>query len=161
MIQHGLVVTTITFSCYHVLMKVFYSASISRSKILIPISRDLVNYIELLGNEVLTKELVDPNYAEQADLNKKYDGPEVYRQAQQKLDAADVLITECTVPSFGAAFWIDKCLQLGKPLLSLHYGLDYSNAPLMLQGDKERINLKMYTEDTVKATIESFLKSLH
>ncbi|MBD3250729.1 MAG: hypothetical protein GF381_04145 [Candidatus Pacebacteria bacterium] len=141
-------------------MKIFYSGSISRSKKLIPISRDIVNHIESLNHEVITKKLVDPDYAQQLDLNKKYNGKEVYQWAEDKLKEAEILVTECTVPSFGAAFWIDKCLEMGKALLSLHYGLDYKNAPLMLQGCRERINLQMYTEENYKYVLEQFFEEL-
>jgi hypothetical protein len=141
-------------------MKIFYSASISRSKNLLPISKDLITYIKSFNHEVLTEELVDPLYVSQADRTKKPNGEDVYQTALKKLAEADVLITECTVPSFGAAFWIDRCSQMNKPLLSLHYGLDYSNATPMLQGDKDRINLQMYTEDNAKDVIKNFFTSL-
>ena len=141
-------------------MKVFYSASISRTTELLPLSKNIVELIEKYGHEVLTKELVDAQYAEDPNLFFKNDADKVYKSAEKRLKEADVLITECTIPSFAGGWWIDKCLAMKKPMLSLHYGSYIKNAPLMIQGREKEINLVMYTEDNLELIIKNFLNNL-
>jgi hypothetical protein len=136
-------------------MEVFFSASLSRTRKLLPLTQDLVKFIEDLGHTVITKHLVDPHYTEDPQWDKKLDPLKVYQQATNDLERADLLVTECTVPSFGAGFFIDKCLELKKPLLSLHYGEKLDNAPLMLRGRPE-INLQMYTEENARFVLKTF-----
>lgn len=141
-------------------MKVFFSSSVSRTRKLLPVTRDLVKLIEDLGHEVLNKKLVDPNHTKDPLWQRKYDPKKMYKEESDRLASADVLITECTIPSFGAGFFIDKCLEMKKPLLSLHWGDSYDNATLMLQARKEEINLHMYTDEDAKLVIQSFFEKV-
>lgn len=141
-------------------MKIFFSASISRSKKLLPIDQSIVAMIEELGHEVVNKAMVETAYSSDPHWDKKYDAVKLYQEELTRMESADALITECTTPSFGAAFFIDRCVQLKKPLLSLHYGFDYQNeAPLMLRG-RQGINLHLYTEETLHQILKEFLVSL-
>lgn len=137
-------------------MRVFFSSSVSRTRKLLPVTRDLVKEIEDLGHEVLNKHLVDPQYTKDPLWQNKFDPQKLYEEESKRLESADVLITECTVPSFGAGFFIDKCLEMKKPLLSLHWGESLDNAPLMLQGRKDEINLHMYTDEDAKTILKNF-----
>jgi hypothetical protein len=141
-------------------MKVFFSSSISRSRAIIPLSQDIVREIQSLSHEVLTKHLVDPEYSNDPQWDKKLDPQIVYSDAEQRLNQADVLITECTTPSFAAGWWIDKCLAKNKPLLTLHYGETMDHAPIMIRGRAKEINLHMYTEDTLNHVLQQFFDSL-
>lgn len=140
-------------------MKVFFSTSVSRSRAILPVTQDIAKDIEDFGFEVLTKHLVDPNYTKDPQWHRQFDPLQLYNQEVERLKSADALITECTTPSFGAGFFIDLCLEIKKPLLSLHYGLEFHNAPLMLQGRPE-INLQMYTEENIKGVLKHFFDGL-
>mgnify|MGYP000879968182 CR=1 FL=1 len=140
-------------------MKIFFSASVSRSRKLLPVTQDLVSEIESLGHEVLTKHLVDEDYTADPNWDKNIDAIALYQQEIKRMESADALITECTVPSFGAGFFIDHCVAIQKPLLSLHYGLTLENAPLMLRGRTD-INLQMYSEDNSKLILKKFFESI-
>ncbi len=142
-------------------MKVFFSTSVTRERHTLPVTQSIVSLIEKMGHEVLTKELVDPTYASDPHWQTNLDAETVYSEAVQKLEKADVLITECTTPSFGAGFFIDKALALHKPLLSIHWGETYQNASLMLQGRKDEINLQMYTDENVQVILEKFFSDQH
>lgn len=137
-------------------MKVFFSTSVSRERYLLPVTKNIVKNIEEMGHEVVNKELVDPEHTKDPNWDKKKDGKKVYKQSLEKMMDADVLITECTNPSFGAAFFIDEAVDAGKPLLSLHWGEFETNATLMLRGRKKEINLKMYTDENVTGVLKRF-----
>ncbi len=140
-------------------MKIFFSTSVSRSRAILPVTQDIAKDIESFGHEVLTKHLVDPNHTKDPHWQRQFDPIQLYKQEVERLKSADALITECTTPSFGAGFFIDLCLEMKKPLLSLHYGLEFDNAPLMLQGRPE-INLQMYTEENIKGVLKRFFDYL-
>jgi hypothetical protein len=141
------------------IMKVFFSASISRRRSLLPITQDIVRDIETLGHQVINKYLIDLEYTKDPEWDKKADAVTIYNEEIERLKSADVLITECTTPSFGAGFFIDKCVELKKPLLSLHYGPSIDNATLMLRGRTD-INLQAYDEDNIKYVLKKFLDSI-
>jgi len=141
-------------------MKIFFSASVSRDRSLLPVTQNIVTQIEDMGHEVVNKHLVDPTYANEPMWDKKDDPKLFYDNELERLKNADLLITECTTPSFGAAFFIDHCLEMGKPLLSLHYGYDDVNkAPIMLRG-KQGINLHFYNEGNLQEKLKIFFNSL-
>lgn len=136
-------------------MTVFLSSSISRSKAVLPISRDIARFIEEFGHEVVNKSMISVEYSQDPNWDKKIDAEVLYQRELERMLSADTLITECTTPSFGGGFFIDKCVEVKKPLLSLHYGYFPEDAPLMLRG-RQDINLQMYTEDTIKLVLESY-----
>lgn len=136
-------------------MKVFFSTSVSRRRSLLPLSQDIVRDIEILGHEVINKHLVDPTYTQDSAWDKGIDAVAFYNTELERLKSADVLITECTEPSFGGGFFIDQCIAWDKPLLSLHYGPTVENATLMLRGRTD-INLQAYDEDTIKHVLQEF-----
>ncbi len=141
-------------------MKIFFSTSVSRDRSLLPVAQNIVAMVEEIGHEVINKHLVDSKYASEPMWDKKDDPKLFYDNELQRLKSADVLITECTTPSFGAAFFIDHCLEMKKPLLSLHYGYDDTNkAPIMLRG-KKGINLQMYNENDLHEKLTTFFNSL-
>lgn len=141
-------------------MKVYYSASMSKNRNLLPLSQDLVKIIESLGHEVITKIVVDPNITAHPDWARQFDPEGIYKIMYECLEDADVLITEATLPSFGAGWWIDYALKMKKPVLTLHYADTIKRVPIMIQGRAKEINLHIYTEETVREIIENFFKKV-
>ena len=139
-------------------MKVYFSASLSKTQNLMPIKQDLGRIITELGHTIISKHVLDPETTAKPGWESDYEPSKLYQREVGRLGEAEVLVTEVTVPSFGAAFLIDKALELKKPVLSLHYG--DLHVPLMLRGRTEEINLHSYTEETVREIIANFFKTL-
>lgn len=124
-----------------------------------PIKQDLGRMIAELGHEITSQHVLDPETTAKPGWENDYEPRQLYERELKRLEEADVLVTEVTIPSFGAAFLIDKALDLKKPVLSLHYG-DVQHVPLMLKGREKELNLHVYTEETVREIIENFFGSL-
>ena len=137
-----------------------FSASISKNRNLLPVEQDLAKIIESIGHVVTSRHVIDPETTAYPNWEKDYNPKQLYEREKKRLSDSDVLITEATIPSFGAGFLIDQAITMKKPLLTMHYGLSEEKATLMLRGRAEEINLKMYTEDTARAVIDRFFKSL-
>src|SRR4030067_1050628 len=140
-------------------MKVYFSASLSKTQNLMPVKQDLAQIITDLSHVITSQHVLDPETTAKSDWEHDYEPAELYRREIERLEEAEVLVTEVTVPSFGAAFLIDKMLELKKPLLTLHFG-DWQHGPLMLRGRAKEINLHIYTEDTAREIIKQFFKNL-
>ena len=113
-----------------------------------------------MGHEVTSKHVIDPETTAKRDWESDYEPKELYERERGRLRGADVLVTEATIPSFGAGFLIDMAVGMKKPLLTLHYGYSEKKAPLMLRGRAEEINLRMYTEENVRVVMKKFFESV-
>lgn len=139
-------------------MKIYFSASLSKYRGLLPLTSDIAKIIESLGHEITSKHVVKPETTE-GDWEKKYDPRALFEREMRRLAASDVLVTEATTPSFGAGFLVEAAHSFGKPVLTLHYGETEEHAPLMLRGNPT-INLYMYTEETIRPILTKFFKDL-
>jgi hypothetical protein len=139
-------------------MKVYFSASLSRYRGLLPLTSDIASMIEELGHIVTSKHVIRDKTTE-GEWQDRYDPRRLYEREMRRLATSDVLISEATTPSFGAGFLVQMAISMGKPLLTLHFGEHEKKAPLMLRGNPS-INLNLYTEDTIKHTLKSFFQEV-
>ncbi len=139
-------------------MKVYYNASLSRYRELLPVTKDMGRIIEELGHVITSRHVLKPETTE-GNWEDQYEPRRLFEREMRRLANSDVLITEATTPSYGGGFIIQTAFSLGKPLLTLHYGLEEKNATLMLRGHPW-INLHMYTEDTIRDVLKSFFKEV-
>lgn len=137
-------------------MQVYFSASLSKYRGLLPLTKDIAHIIQELGHEITSKHVIKEATTE-GDWTKRYEPKRLFEREMRRLALSNVLITESTTPSFGAGFMIQSALALGKPCLTLHYGdeLTVEKVPLMLRGHGG-INLHLYTEENIKHVLQAF-----
>ncbi len=140
-------------------MQVYFGASISRYRKLLPVYQSIVAIIEDLGHTVLSKHVIQEKTTK-GDWQKQYCPQELFYRELHRLQRADVLVAEVTTPSWGTAFLIEAAIQNHKPLLCLYYGLDERSVPLMLRGHTA-INLHLYTEDSVRSLLAKFFSGIN
>lgn len=140
------------------MMKVYFSASLSRYRKLLPLTKDIASIIEDLGHEVASRHVTSEETTN-GNWEEKYDPKRLFEREMRRLASSNILITEATTPSFGAGFLIQSAIALGKPILTLHYGIEEKNAPLMLRGHSS-VNLQMYTEENIRPLLEKFFRSI-
>lgn len=143
---------------YWCIVNVYFSASMSKYRKLLPLTSDIARMIEDLGHTITSKH-VTKKETTKGEWTKQYDPQRLYEREVRRLASSDVLITEVTTPSFGGGFMIQTAIALGKPLLSLHYGIDEEKIPLMLRGHKA-INLKLYTEENARGVLKKFFDNV-
>lgn len=139
-------------------MKVYFSASLSKYRGLLPLTSDIAHIIEDLGHEITSKHVIKPETT-LGEWEKKYDPRALYEREMRRLATSDVLITEATTPSFGAGFLVEAAHAIGKPVLTLHYGDRDEMVPLMLRGNPS-LNLHLYTEDNIRQILTNFFQEL-
>ena len=136
-------------------MTVYLSASLSKHRKLLPLVGDIGQMIEEFGHTVTSKHVLKKETTS-GEWEDRYEPKALFEREMRRLANSDVLITEATTPSYGGGFMIEMAIMMGKPLLTLHYGTNEKDAPLMLRGHRE-INLHIYNETTIKTILKRFL----
>lgn len=141
-------------------MKVYFSASMTRYRKMLPLYISLTKIITDLGHEITSQHVVDPQITD-GEWVKEYNPEKLWKREIDRLQNSDILISEVTTPSYGVAFMMEEALKQSMPLLSLYYALPFQmeELPLMLRG-KPGINFQIYTEETARYTLKSFFDSV-
>lgn len=130
-------------------MKVYFSASISLDRTLLPIYSQIVEELKRLGHVVLSEHVVDPDLK----LGEGMSPQEMFANQTKMIDKADVVVAEVTSPSWGTAFLIEHALSAGKPVLALYYKEAAMPLPMMIEGHPE-----LYVAHYSKGNVRTILK---
>ena len=133
-------------------MKVYFSASISLDRTLLPIYQQIVSELKKLGHTVLSSHVVDPDLTT-GDWQKQYVPKELFKRETDRLDNSDVMVAEVTSPSWGTAFLIEYALNHGKPVLALYYKEAAMPLPMMIEGHPS-----LYVAHYSKGNVRTILK---
>lgn len=134
-------------------MKVYFGASITLSRDLLPVYQRIVSEIKKQGHQVLSEHVVDP------DLKIK-DGKrarKIFADETKKIEQADLMIAEVTEPSWGTAFLIEHGLEHKKPVIALFYKDAPHELPPMVAGHPE-LFVDHYDEDNIGSVLRHFFK---
>jgi nucleoside 2-deoxyribosyltransferase len=134
-------------------MKIYFGASVSFNRKYLPKYQLIVRKIKQLGHEVLSEHVVDPKLKAGEGLNPK----KLFEKEIRKIDQADLMIAEVTVPSWGTAFLMEHALKEKKPVLALFYKDNGYKIPPMIQGHPE-LYVESYDEDNIKTVLKFNLK---
>lgn len=134
-------------------MKVYFGASITLSRDLLPHYQTIVSEIKSQGNRVLSEHVVDPKLKTQ----EKLDAKKIFADEVTKIEAADLMVAEVTQPSWGTAFLMEQTLKKGKPVLALFYKDAKHKLPLMIEGHPD-FYLDHYDEDNIGSVLRHFFK---
>lgn len=134
-------------------MKVYFAASITLSRDLLPVYQAIVSEIKTQGHQVLSEHVVDPKLkiADRADAEK------IFAQETEKIERAELMVAEVTAPSWGTAFLMEQALDRSKPVLALYYKDAQEPLPLMIEGHPE-LYVAHYTLDNIKTVLKKNLE---
>lgn len=114
-------------------MKVYFGASISLDRSLLPNYQEIVANLKKLRHKVLSEYVVDPKIQPGVGLSPR----DLFARETATIDKADVVVAEVTAPSWGTAFLIEYALNRGIPVLALYYKDAEMPLPMMIAGHPE------------------------
>ena len=137
-------------------MKIYFGASITYNRSMLPVYKLIVKEITDLGHKVTSEHVVDPNLTK-GDWQSKYNPSELFLRETNRLDNSDMMVADVTSPSWGTAFLIEHALENKKPALAVFYGDEEQPLPLMIKGHPE-LYVEHYNEENIHAVLEKNLK---
>lgn len=130
-------------------MKVYLGASVTVDRSHLPLYQKLAEQIEALGHEVVSRDVIDPATKPPKDLSPK----ELFQREVERLEKADVMVAEVTVPSWGTAFLMEQALEQHKPVLALFYKDNHYPLSMMIEGHPD-FYLDHYDEDNLQTVVK-------
>jgi nucleoside 2-deoxyribosyltransferase len=134
-------------------MKVYFGASVTLSRDLLPVYQKIVSEIKKQGHKVLSEHVVDPKLK----TTGKLDAHRIFAEEERKIEKSDLMIAEVTEPSWGTAFLIEHALEHKKPVLTLFYKDAPHQFPPMVAGHPE-LFVDHYDEDSIGSVLRHFIK---
>lgn len=130
-------------------MIVYFGASFSLDRSQLPRYRKIVQQLEKLGHTVNSPHVVDP----QAKVGDGLSAKKLFAREAKLVEAADVMVAEVSLPSWGTAFLMEHALKAGKPVLALFYKDTQHQLPLMIQGHPE-FYVDHYNDDNLHSVLK-------
>lgn len=128
-------------------MKIYVSGSMYGGQQKIDTYKKLVDKLEEYG-EVLTKQIADPYAIE----NEKYQKDEdIYNDLENKLEKADILIAEVSVPSIGVGYEIGYASKLNKKIVAIYDKNYIDKVTTMIRGNK---NIKIIPYKDIREILD-------
>lgn len=136
-------------------MKIYLSGSMYGGTQKIDTYKILVKELEKFG-EVLNKQVAD----EEAIANEKYQKDEdIFENLEKKLNEADIIFAEVSIPSLGVGYELGYGDKLNKKIVAIYDKNYVEKVSTMIRGNK-RINLISYTKiDEITNNLEKLLKT--
>ena len=134
-------------------MKIYFGASVSLDRSLLPVYRKIVKEIKKQGHSVLSEYVVDPRLKTGDGLSAK----KLFERETKTIEKADLVIAEVTGPSWGTAFLMEHALESGKPVLALFYKEVDHPLPMMIKGHPE-LYVEHYDEDNIHSILKKNLE---
>lgn len=138
-------------------MKIYFCGSIAGGRQNAAVYGVIVDHLESLGHEVLTKHVARPDVLtwEQAKTPQ-----EVYARDMAWLRQCDAVVAEVTSPSLGVGYEIAEALHLRKPVLCVYR--EGTALTKLLTGNAEPgIVALVYTSDAVVlSAVDAFLERI-
>ncbi len=130
-------------------MKVYFGASFSLDRSMLPVYQEVVDSIKKLGHEVVSEHVIDPLSPVGDGLSPK----ELFEREAKLIASADCMIADVTLPSWGTAFLMEHALSAGKPVLALFYKEAATPLPFMIAGHPD-----LYVAHYSKGNVRTVLK---
>jgi len=111
-------------------MKVYFGASFSLDRSMLPVYDEVVQNIKKLGHEVISEHVTNPLTPVGDGLSPK----ELFDRESKLIASSDCMVADVTLPSWGTAFLMEHALSQGKPVLALFYKEAATPLPFMIAG---------------------------
>lgn len=130
-------------------MKVYFGASFSLDRSMLPVYSEVVESLKALGHDVISEHVVDPLTPIGDGLSPK----ELFDRETKLIDSADCMVADVTLPSWGTAFLMEHALSKGKLVLALFYKEAATPLPFMIAGHPS-----LYVAHYSKGNVRTVLK---
>lgn len=134
-------------------MNIYFGASISADRSLLPVYQQIVAELKKQGHTIISEYVVDPSLKPGDGLTPK----DLYKRETTTVEKADVMIAEVTVPSWGTAFLMEHALKHDIPVLALFYQETQHKLPMMIEGNHNYF-LEHYAEGNLPTVLQRNLK---
>jgi len=134
-------------------MKIYFGASITLSRNMLPLYQLIVSEIKRQGHTVLSEHVVDPNLK----TTGKLDARKIFAEEVEKIRRCGAMVADVTEPSWGTAFLMEEALEQGKPVLALYFEDSESPLPVMIQGHPE-LYVAHYNKDDLKTVLKHYFE---
>lgn len=135
-------------------MKIYFSGSIYGGRQKLETYKKLVNELKKYG-EVLDAEVADDNVLIDELDKSDYD---IFENLEQKLNEADLIFAEITVPSLGVGYEIGYADSHNKRIICIYDKTVTPKITTMLRGNK-RLNINPYTDiNEIISNLERIIK---
>ena len=134
-------------------MKIYFGASITLSRKLLPQYRKIVEMIKKQGHKVLSEYVVDPRLK----IGDGLSADDLFAREIEVIERANAMIAEVTTPSWGTSFLISHALHHGKTVLALFFKDAKQDVPMMIKGHPE-LYLENYDADNIKLILKKYFK---
>ncbi len=122
-------------------MKIYVSGSIYGGTDKIETYKKLIPALEKYG-EVLDKQIADENTIAKEAYQKDED---IYEDLEKKINIADIIFAEVSIPSLGVGYELGFADKLGKNIIAIYDKTYVEKISTMIRGNK-RIKLISYTD---------------
>lgn len=130
-------------------MKVYFGASFSLDRSLLPVYDEVVENLKKLGHTVISEHVVNPLTPVGDGLSPK----QLFDREAKLIETADVMVADVTLPSWGTAFLMEHALSKGKQVLALFYKEASTPLPFMIAGHPD-----LYVAHYSRSNIRTVLK---
>ena len=128
-------------------MKIYVSGSIYGGTQKIDTYKIMINELLKYG-EVLNKQIADPNTID----NEKYQNDEdIYNDLEKKIETADLVFAEVTIPSLGVGYELGYAYKLGKRIIAIYDENYTKKISTMIRGNK---NIKLIAYKDINDMID-------
>lgn len=134
-------------------MKVYFGASFSLDRSMLPMYQEIVNSLKKLGHTVVSEHVVKAQTEPGDGLNPQA----LFKRETILIDKADAMIADVTMPSWGTAFLVEHALASGKPVLALYYKESAMPLPMMIEGHPE-LYVAHYSRGNIRTVIKKNLE---
>lgn len=130
-------------------MKVYFGASFSLDRSMLPVYDEVVQNLKKLGHDVISEHVTNPLTPVGDGLSPK----ELFDRESKLIANADCMVADVTLPSWGTAFLMEHALSQGKQVLALFYKEAATPLPFMIAGHPD-----LYVAHYSKGNIRTVLK---
>lgn len=130
-------------------MKVYFGASFSLDRSLLPVYQEVVEDLKKIGHAVVSEHVINPL----APIGEGLAPKDLFERETKLIDEADCMVADVTLPSWGTAFLMEHALSKGKPVLALFYKEAATPLPFMIAGHPD-----LYVAHYSKGNVRTVLK---
>lgn len=134
-------------------MKIYFGASFSLDRSLLPVYEEVVSSIKKLGHEVISEHVTNPLTPVGDGLSPK----DLFDREAKMIANADCMVADVTLPSWGTAFLMEHALSMGKPVLALFYKEAATPLPFMIAGHPD-LYVAHYSKGNARTVLKKNLE---
>lgn len=135
-------------------MRVYFLGTITGGREYVENYKLIINSLEALGHDVLSKQLADKKITTQGE---PFSSSYLFEREKAKMDLAEVVVAEVSTTGVGTGYFIAYALNAHKPVLVLNSkSLDRRQSVVLEGNPAENLYLEHYTKNNIKTVLQKF-----